>query len=527
MNTSFQIKNGVLIKYTGSEQNVVIPEGVTSIGEKAFRGCYDLASVTIPDGVKTIEYGAFFWCTGLESVTIPDSVTDIGDVVFSGCSRLTSITIGRGVTRIGSKAFSECWKLATVYYAGDLAGWINISFEIESNPLRPGATLYLKNADGEYEPLPCDPVIPEGVTRIGNYVFQNWSHLKSVVIPDSVTSVGTGAFLGCSGLQFNQYDNANYLGNENHPYLVLMNAKNTSITSCTIPEQTRAIYDSAFAGCGELTRMTIPGGVTGIGDRAFADCRSLTDLTIGNSVAHIGEEAFKACSRLASVTIGTGVASIGNHAFDGCRALKDTYYEGDLAGWCKISFSIDPDYDREIGCKSASEYNHSNPLFWTKNLHIRSADGEYELMPPDLVIPEGVTSIPDGAFIGCDMKSVTIPGSVTSIGRCSFSKCARLTSVTIPESVTKIGEEAFSLCGSLQNLELPRNLKSIGKCLCIGCYSLLRIFYRGTQEEWKELETQFRYGEYAVMENFHRPGQAPYTIPWTDEAGRFSVVCME
>ena len=199
---------------SGKEQALyTIPDSVTSIGSSAFEDCIGLTSITIPDSVTSIGNYAFRGCTGLTGITIPDSVTSIGSSAFSGCTGLTSITIPDGVTSIEAYAFRGCTSLTsitvssgnTVYHSAD-----NCMIETETRTLISGC--------------------------------------KSSIIPTdgSVTSIGSSAFEGCTGL-----------------------------TSITIPDSVTSIGDSAFRGCTGLTSVTIPDSVTSIGSYAFKDCNEL------------------------------------------------------------------------------------------------------------------------------------------------------------------------------------------------------------------------------------------------------------
>ncbi len=252
--------------------SVTIPNSVTNIGYYAFQNCKNLTNVTIDNAPAMIAAFAFSGCSSLASITIPDSVISIDYNVFENCDNLTSVTIN-GVTRIGFEAFYNCTSIKSVHI-NDIASWCNIKFAThDANPLSSGANLYI---NGE---LVTDLVIPDTVTEIKAYAFYNCKSLISITIPDSVTSIGDRAFYGCSKLTYNEYDNAYYLGNKDNPYVVLIKAKDKSITSCTINENTKFIYAYAFSGCTSLTSITIGEGVTSIGKYAFSNCTSLTSIT--------------------------------------------------------------------------------------------------------------------------------------------------------------------------------------------------------------------------------------------------------
>ena len=172
-------------------KNVVIKNGVTSIGVNAFNNCYYLTSITIPNSVTSIGGSAFYGCSGLTSVTIPNSVTSIGYVAFSGCSSLTSVTIGNSVTWIGDDAFEGCSGLTSVHIT-DLVSWCKIKFNSwDANPLCYAKHLYINGKEVD------NLVIPNGITKIENYAFEACSGLTSITIPNSVTSIGDCAFSSC------------------------------------------------------------------------------------------------------------------------------------------------------------------------------------------------------------------------------------------------------------------------------------------------------------------------------------------
>ena len=276
--------------YVGSSQvkTVIIEDGVTSIGDRAFDGCTKLTRVVIPDSVTSIGYSSFRGCYSLPSVAIPDSVTSIGDSAFAYCKALTGITLSGSVTSIGSWAFQSCDSLTSVTMRNGVT-------DIGDN-----AFAYCKNL--------TSVTIPNSVKTIGTSAFYNCAGLTRVTIPGSVTRIEQDTFKGCSGL-----------------------------TSVTISAGVASIESGAFRDCTSLTSVTIPGSVTSIEGYAFAYCSALTSLIIHDGATSIGISAFMNCTSLGSVTIPKSVTDIGGYAFSSCRSLTDVYYGGTETDWTKIT----------------------------------------------------------------------------------------------------------------------------------------------------------------------------------------------
>ena len=203
------------------------------------------------------------------SVTIPDSVTSIGDSAFRNCSGLTSVTIPDSVTTIGGGAFYNCSGLTEVIWNAE-----NCTSAGSSN------SPMFKNCANL-----TSITIGDNVKTIPSYAFSGCSGLTSITISDSVTSIDRSAFYGCYNIKYNKYDNVLYLGNKNNPYVVLIKAKSTDITVCTINDKCKFILSQAFSGCSGLTSITIPDSVTSIGDEAFYDCSGLKEIRFNGTIS--------------------------------------------------------------------------------------------------------------------------------------------------------------------------------------------------------------------------------------------------
>lgn len=418
----FEIKDSVLVKYKGDNKDIVIPEGVIHIGEKAFYNCSFIESITIPKSLKSIGKNAFYgdsnynhwvdhdshfrvyrtnlskinitdvaaWCSidfgdgslfhfgqgrskGLDlylnneiitNLVIPHGVTFISEFAFSRCA-LKSVSIPSSVKKIGPHVFSEHLHDLDIHIT-DIASWCETDFDWNSLGSSTKIHLYLNDV------LVTDLIVPKTVTTIKQKAFYNCGNIKKITLPNSVTSIGGHAFAGCYAL------------------------KDVYITDIEAWCNIEYVYwDNPFFGAENLylneklvRDLIIPNGVTSIG--GFA-CYNFTSVTIPNSVTSIKDSAFQNCKSLTSITIPNSVTSIGDSAFYNCESLTS------------------------------------------------------------ITIPNSVTSIGDSAFYNCEsLASVTIPNSVTSIGNSAFQNCKSLASITIPNSVTNIGFDTFGGCQKLR-----------------------------------------------------------------------------
>ncbi|MBR6437363.1 MAG: leucine-rich repeat protein, partial [Thermoguttaceae bacterium] len=306
--SSFELDT-TLRKFIGKETEVVIPEGVTVIGEKAFKDCDTITSVVIPKGVTKIERYAFEGCSSLTSVEIPDSVTVIRESVFRGCSSLTSVVIPKGVTYIGEYVFFGCSSLTSVVIPKNVTS-IGVCAFSSCKSLTSVA-------------------MPDCVAKIGSYAFEGCSSLTSVAIPERLSNIGYGAFGNCTALK-------EWTISSNHPHFKrdgagLLTKDGKTLVVCLasakeykIPEGVAKIESYAFFRCSSLMSVVISEGVTKIGESAFQICNSLISVEIPDSLTVIGELAFYGCSSLTSIEIPESVVEIDNDAFRSCSKL--TFY---------------------------------------------------------------------------------------------------------------------------------------------------------------------------------------------------------
>ncbi len=294
-NTKYDSRNdcNALIE-TGSNtlitgcNNSTIPNSVTSIGNFAFWNCSGLTSITIPNSVTSIGYSAFSGCSGLTSITIPNSVISIGYSAFYGCSGLSSITVSSDNSVYDSR--NNCNALIETDTNTLITGCNNTTIPNSVTSIGYGAFYGCSGL--------TSLTIGNSVTSIGDFAFFYCTGLTSVTIPNSVTSIGRYAFSGCSGL-----------------------------TSINIPNNVKSIDEGTFESCSGLTSLDIPNSVTSINNYAFSGCRGLKSLIIPNSVTFIGMEILSSCSSLTSVTIGNSVTYIGFEAFYNCSSLTSVIVE--------------------------------------------------------------------------------------------------------------------------------------------------------------------------------------------------------
>lgn len=385
----------------------------------------------------------------ITKIVVGDFVSEINATTLADFTNVEEIVLPDVEINIEKGAFAN-----TAFY-NNFANWHN------------GEVLYIGNHLIEAKPsISGNYTIEDNTKYIQKNAFYNCTGLTGIVIPESVISIGSGAFDGCDNISKAEMPAIaiDFITKENLQEVVINSGDNisikafadcTSLTSVTISNSVRSIGGKAFYNCTSLASVVLPDSVTSIGDNAFYKCTSLKDITIPDSitsiendafynctsltnmvipdsVASIGSYAFAHCTGLTSVIIGNSVTSMGSDVFYDCTELADVYYAGDIKGWCNITF---------INA-------YSNPMYYADNLYFNG-----ELLQGELIIPDSITSINDCAFINCDsLTSIVIPDGVKSIGWYAFADCTSLTSIVIPDSITSILKDSFYNCNSLTDV---------------------------------------------------------------------------
>ena len=445
-------------------KSLTISDSVTQIGAYAFEDCLNLKSVNFGNGLTRIEEYTFFGCESLESLTIPDGITHIGDLAFWYCKNLMSVTLGSGLQTIGKDSFNFCDRLTAVYnhssieinnstdfgmigkYAKDIytqGSKEDNFFQIDDGYwfYKKDAATYLINYCGDKTSLVLPTI--DGGYEIDTYALQEKKSITDVVIPGCVTSMGRYSFEHCSKLKKVTIQNGiSAIGGFGYCY---------KLTEITIPQSVTEIYESAFHSCESLKEITIPDGVTEIGGFAFAWCFALENVKLPAGLNKISNDAFERCTSLKSIKLPTSVTVIEKEAFEECTALTEINIP---YGATEIG------YNAFVNCKSLTS----------------------------ITLPDSVTELGNSAFRSCGaLKSVTLSNGLTEINSGTFEGCQVLDNVAVGDNVTHIYENAFKWCYGLTRLTLPVSLIYCDADL--GCWGTeVIVTYKGTVEQFNEID---------------------------------------
>lgn len=524
--------------YSPLEQ-VVLPEGIATIGARAFYANYDLTSVTLPASLRTIGDHAFWSCDTLTELVLPEGVETIEEDAFSYCDSLSRIVIPSTVTTMGRGVFNHSELLTT---AGPTGGDYNIQlswrekipdnafydcYQLTSIVLPEGLT-----GIGADAFINCDIteiIIPEGVVSIGADAFLNCYELSRVTLPASLETIGSGAFWAVSNLTTagpvgGDYDlqlgwntripdyglwEFDYLTDITVPEGVTAIGESafrlmTRLTSISLPDSLRSIGDDAFYSCTGLTSLVIPPNVTTLGANLFYNCENLASLTIPAEVYHVddsgnrllGFSGYSGCDSLTQLTV-TGTGAIGPYEYgsifpssitdliisEGITSIGDEALSRNR-NLSSISF---PSTLTSIGRNAFSYCTGLTALSLPQGLISIGDEAFYSSGLTELILPQRLQSIGAGAFAYTALKTASIPEGVTQILNDTFRGCDTLEVVTLPDGVTTIGESAFQSCSALKTVTIPVSVTVIGSYAFSGCEPET-ITYGGSRTQWERVE---------------------------------------
>ena len=382
---------------------VIIPDGVTEIGNMAFWGCSELVSVTVPDSVTTIGSKAFYSCSALSDLKLSLNITSLGNDVFVECVSLTQVSLPSAV-KIGSNTFSQCEGLKKVTLAENLE-------KISEGMFNECVNLTEVNNFSN-------------VKKIGAFAFYNCTKLPDITFSDSLEEIGDSAFYGCG-----------------------------SFVNVTVPGNVKSLGTGVFSSCVNLKKAKLGNGIKTVPYLMFAFCDSLENIEIPNTVTDIEKCAFWKSKGIIKITLPDSVERIGYYAFQDCESLTEFNIPDKVV-------SVGGDAIRGTAFYKNSDNWDEDCLYKNKVLfNVRTS-----LSAESVKVKDGTTVIASRAMYECgSIKNIELPDSIKRIDENVFEGCSSLESVYIPIGVTDIGNRAFYNCSSLSEIAIPPSVESIGK----------------------------------------------------------------
>lgn len=426
---------------------------VRSIGDEAFRGCYNLTRINLPEGLETIGEECFQDCNNLRRIDLPSTLRSIGKGAFCDVP-LTAIKLPYNLTFIGSNAFkgthiTSLYLPQSVEVENDAFGSMpklrefqvergNRYYTVEDGVLYDieGTTLiYYPNAKTGAFSVPSGVItlqngafagnsslslvtFPNSLQTIGKNAFANCTSLRNVEIPENVTSIGASAFSGCSHM-----------------------------TTATIDAAINVLSAQVFNDCGSLQSVVLPSSLQKIGERAFENCKSLQNVEFGDNLTAILKEAFKKCG-FVQMELPDGITTIGENAFRDCKQMTSIVLPNSLKVVEKELFR---------GCERLVDVAMPSQLTMIGENAFRDCK-----QLPRVELPEGLTSIANNAFRGTALTELTLPSSIQTLGEKIVEKC-KMQSITClavtPPALKKISEKKTPLYVPASSVEAYKQTK--------------------------------------------------------------------
>ena len=485
--------------------SVSFPVGIQTIGGYAFKGCDKLASITFEESSKhslSIETAAFKGCVALEDITYPGQLSVLGSSAYQGCENLKSVIFNKNeqyqpALSIGDYTFAKCPLIIELSFPGRLTSigsftfascisLSNVSFEDSNTAVKLGyGASSLENSLKYDEKLP----LFGNCNLTSLYIGRNIDY-------ETVEAKGYSPFYNqqfLTDVRFSQAGTVAYCKD----YLLY---KVNNCESLILPESLTSIGNWTFCGMSKLGRIVIPNAVTTIGKYAFADDSALESAKLSTSCAWLQQGLFSECGKLQAITIPTVVTKMDTQMFTNCKSLFTATFE-DGTDLIEMGYGAsNKEYGLFRDCPIENLYLGRWLSYSTKdnsgndapnrapfchiptlnNLTIGKNVGvidkfmfSYCTGLEDVFLPDNITSVGMWGFRGCtSLKSVRLSQNLSQIADYGFSECSSLDNVVFPASMTSVADNSFSNCTSLRKLDLGSSLKIIGPSAFQNCTAL-------------------------------------------------------
>ena len=412
-------------------------EGLLSIGSCAFLNCPNIETVSLPESLTTINNGAFKECSKLTSIDIPNKVTELNDITFANCTSLKNVSIGSGCTSISTTAFFGASSIDRITVSEDNKNFTAVDGVLYNKDMTT-LVLYPKNCSGEF-------AVPDTVTTIADYAFDNSPNITKVTIGKNVKTIGFYAFSGNKKLETVEFTGNNLTSIEDEAFSDCIALSELNITGNGL-----VINSDAFYRNYALKSLTLGTGVKTINSYAFRQCTSLENVNIGNDVERIASNSFYYNTNLKQLVLGKGLNSIDSTAFTGYNNLtvycyEDTYGHEYAKGMSNVDIKFIHDNYYVVDLKASAVSSNSVTMSWKK-------PNGYDAIDHYIIYKNGVKydETTDQTYTDINLKSgeeyVYGVVSVDKEGVISEEKtvsvtpaCTSVKSITLPNNKTDIG----------------------------------------------------------------------------------------
>ncbi len=480
-------------------EKLTIPDSVTDIGEMAFRSCYALTEVNFGKGLKRIGPSAFMQCSLIESIAFNEGLEEIGEQCFYGCRALNEINLPAGIKKIGIRAFDD-----TAYTAYDSPKWekaINEKYGYEYNyALYIGEYLYqLGSPSGAFRvkegtTLIADCAIGYGPTEI--YIPASVKYITMDYPAAFSVSTHTAYIVDDANENYKSVDGVLYTKNMDTLLAVPFGSGKTSFT---VPASVKKIVPYAFNYFRELEEIIFNEGLEELGDSCFSNCEKLQSVTLPNSLKIIGDRAFSVCSSLAEVSVGPNIKSIGQDAFNWTAFYNDEsnknadgeLYLGDGKYLLEKSISNDiSHYTVKDGTVLIAD--NAITASWMEKLTVELPDsvkyiGDSSLPRPttDLITGYNIVSLGEDA-LGSNYKEIILTDAFESVSYRSFGS-SNAEKIYLGNTITKIPTGAFEGAHQLKSITIPQSVTEIEEYAFVDCGELADVYYGGSKEDFDKI----------------------------------------